>query len=347
MFPTGTPIISVVMPTRNRLEDIKASLPSLREQDIHGVDWELIIVDNGSIDGTEAWCGLQVGGVNPRVRYVCEPAPGLLSGRHRGAMEAKGHILTFIDDDIQALPGWLRAIYSGFDDPEVALVGGPSRPNYESEPPEWMEEFWTTTPCGGRTCGFLSLIDLGPERLVIEARYIYGLNFSIRRDALRALGGFHPDGVPSDLLRYRGDGETGLAFAAERSGFKAVYEPGAAVLHKVPADRMTLEYFEKRAYSQGVSDSYTRARRLHGLSGRPQRSILRGLRRRLGAAGRLVKSQLRPLWNDDVPVVTEAKHRIALAYERGVAFHQDAMLRDPAVRDWVLRPDYWDYALPT
>ena len=335
------------MPTRNRLGDVKASLPSLREQDIRGVDWELIIVDNGSTDGTGAWCRGQVGGSNPCLRYVWEPALGLLAGRHRGVAEAQGDILIFIDDDIRASPSWLRVIHSGFADPQVTLVGGPSLPNYESEPPEWLEEFWNTTPYGGRTCGFLSLIDLGPGRLHIDARYIYGLNFSIRKDALRALGGFHPDGVPSELLRYRGDGETGLAFAAERSGFKSVYEPDASVLHKVPADRMTLEYFEKRAFAQGVSDSYTRARRLHGLYGRPQRSIVRGLKRRLAAAGRLVKSQLHPRRDDNVPAMTEAKRRTTVAYKRGVAFHQDAMLRDPTVRDWVLRPDYWDYALPS
>src|SRR6516164_5712134 len=100
---------SVIIPTYNRLEDLKACLFSLRDQDIREVDWEVIIVDNGSSDGTGAWSKDQVGGSNPQVRYVWEPMPGLLSGRHRGAAEANGHILIFIDDDIQASRGWLRA----------------------------------------------------------------------------------------------------------------------------------------------------------------------------------------------------------------------------------------------
>ncbi len=338
-------VCSVIIPTRNRLGDVRACLPTLLAQDLRGVDWEIIIVDNGSTDGTAEWSQTQVGGDNPRIRYVHEPMPGLLSGRHRGAAEAEGHLLTFIDDDIQAGDGWLRAIHNCFEDPQVALIGGPSLPNYEVEPPEWIEEFWSATPFGGRSCGYLSLIDIGDRRRVIDPRYIYGLNFSIRKQVLQLLGGFHPDGVPGHLLRFRGDGETGLAMAAERSKLKSIYEPGARVLHKVSADRMTLDYFEKRAYAQGVSDSFSKARRRHGLYGSPRRSIVRGFKRRLGSACRFLASHVvgKPIV---APLPSEARCKVQAAYERGFAFHQKAMQTDPTVREWVLRPDYWDYALP-
>jgi glycosyltransferase involved in cell wall biosynthesis len=340
------------MPTRNRLDDVKTCLPTLRAQQIQGVNWEVIIVDNGSTDGTAQWAKERVGGSNPRVRYVYEPNPGLLSGRHRGAAEARGDLLTFIDDDIQAASGWLGAILGAFSNSRVALAGGPCLPNYEFEPPQWIEEFWTATPYGGRACGYLSLIDIGDRQLEIDPAYIYGLNFSIRKQALQELGGFHPDGVPADLLRYRGDGESGLAMAAVRHGLNSVYVPGARVQHKVPADRMTLDYFERRAYAQGVSDSYTRTRRQHGLYGpMPQRSIMRGIKRRLGRAGRLLASRFvgkSGNTESSVPARAPSERRLMVqaAYERGFAFHQAAMQNDPSVREWVLRADYWDYALP-
>jgi glycosyltransferase involved in cell wall biosynthesis len=339
---------SVIIPTFNRLADLQACLPTLRAQDIQGVGWEVIIVDNGSTDGTAEWSQGQVGGSNPRVRYVREPMPGLLSGRHRGAAEAEGHLLTFIDDDVQAAPGWLSAIHNSFEDPQVALVGGPNLPNYDVEPPQWIEEFWEPTPHGGRVCSYLSLLDLGTSRIEISPRYIWGLNFSIRKQALHELGGFHPDTVPTRLQEYQGDGETGLAIKAQHHGLKSIYEPGARVLHRVPTDRMTIEYFERRAYFQGVCDSYSRVRQQHGLYARSRRSIVRGVKRRLGTAGNFLTSRLlvMPAYLADAPALSEVRGRVHTAYERGLAFHQAAIQRNPTVREWVLRPDYWDYALP-
>ena len=340
--------LSVVMPTRDRLKDVKLCLPTLRAQDLSGVEWEVIIVDNGSTDGTAEWAQGQVGGSSPRVRYVLEPNPGLLSGRHRGAAVAEGDLLTFIDDDIKAAPGWLRAIYNCFlEDPQVAMVGGPCLPEYEIEPPLWLSEFWHPTAHGGHTCAYLSLIYITNQRLVIDPCYIYGLNFSIRKTVLRELGGFHPDGVPEALLRYRGDGESGLAILAKSKGLVSVYHPEAMVLHKVPASRMTLEYFDKRAYGQGVSDSYTALRRQHGLYTRPKPSLVRGIRRRLGIANQLIATYL--LGNStqaEAAPMSEPRRRVQAAYQRGFAFHQKAMQVDPAVREWVLRPSYWDYKIP-
>lgn len=349
MAPAQAPTISVIMPTRNRLQDVKICLLTLRAQHPPVGGWEVIIVDNGSTDGTAEWAQGQVGGTNPHVRYVLEPVPGLLSGRHRGAVEARGDLLTFIDDDIQAAPGWLRAICQCFLNPQLALVGGPSLPNYEVEPPQWLSEFWYATPHGGYTCPYLSLIDIASQRVTIDPGYIYGLNFSIRKQVLRELGGFHPDGVPADLLRYRGDGESGVAMVAKSRKLKSVYDPGARVLHKVPAERLTLEYFERRAYAQGVSDSYTALRRKHGLYPSPQQSIFRSLTRRLGNSRRILASHLlgKRTHNAELaPSITEARRRVQAAYQSGFAFHQEAIQSDPSVREWVLRPNYWDYEPP-
>jgi glucosyl-dolichyl phosphate glucuronosyltransferase len=65
-------------------------------------------------------------------------------------LESNGAILVFLDDDIEAAPGYLHAILDAFEDPAVQLVGGPNLPRYESEPPAWVESFWSTTLYGGR-----------------------------------------------------------------------------------------------------------------------------------------------------------------------------------------------------
>ena len=64
-------------------------------------------------------------------RYINEPMPGLLSGRHRGALESRAEVCAFIDDDVRIERNWLNALQDAFKDPSVALVSGPSTPLFE------------------------------------------------------------------------------------------------------------------------------------------------------------------------------------------------------------------------
>ena len=84
--------------------------------------------------------------------------------------------------------------------------------------------------------------------------------FSIRRDTLYRVGGFHPDDVPRSYQRYQGDGETGMTFKLKEQGLKAIYDPGALVYHQIPTECLTVRYLEQRQYYQGVCDSYTSIR---------------------------------------------------------------------------------------
>src|SRR5258707_8178805 len=121
--------------------------------------------------------------------------------------------------------------------------------------------FCSTAPYCARMCGFLSLLYLGSNTIQIHPNYISALNFSIRRRALFDLVVFHPDCIPDALQHFQGDGETGLTMKAFAQGYKALFTPQATVYHFMSASRMTPEYFERRAYYQGVCDSYSRIRR--------------------------------------------------------------------------------------
>ena len=137
--------ISVIVPTLNRSASLHQTLVSVLTQAFPASDFEVIVVDNGSKDSTRAAVEtLQTDHPNLRLRYIYEPEPGLLSGRHRGALEASGEILAFTDDDIEAAPGWLAAIASSFDDPLVHLVGGRNLPKYEITPPAGSRSFGRT-----------------------------------------------------------------------------------------------------------------------------------------------------------------------------------------------------------
>jgi glycosyltransferase involved in cell wall biosynthesis len=314
--------------------------------------YEILIIDNGSTDDTKEISQRIIKETADRkIHYIFEPEPGLLAGRHRGALEAKGELLVFVDDDIEATSGWLQAISETFKSPRVQLVGGRNLPKFEVEPPAWLENFFDGTGAGGGSCGWLSLLDLGDREQEIDPNYIWGLNFAIRRRALYELGGFHPDCVPQELQRFQGDGETGLTMKARSYGYRAVYQPKATIYHVIPASRMTPEYFEQRAYYQGVCDSYSDIRRA-GMSASLQSVKVKSLSlqylRRL--AGRIARSL--KYWQDEACVRVETGEEAAIrlrlhcAYQAGYEFHQSAVRSSPELLAWVLRADYWDYRLP-
>lgn len=324
--------LSVIVPTRNRVELLQGTLESLLRAARPACDVEFIVVDNGSTDGTSDLLADISSKQGQLVRHVEEPIPGLLPGRHRGVREADGDVLVFVDDDVIVEGGWLEAIAEAFADPDVQLVGGRSLPKFLTPPPQWVEHLWVFSE-DGRWCESLSVIDLGSEPRMIDPNMVWGLNLAIRRRVLTELGGFHPDNIPRELQRFQGDGETGLTRAAAARGLKARYEPRALLEHVIPEQRLSESYFGSRYFYQGVCDSYGWIR-AHGRTsrGRMLHSATRGL------AASFTGSWAVGGWS--------MRQRFHKAYWDGFRFHHREVDSDPSLLEWVLRPDYWDYALP-
>lgn len=324
-------MISVIFPTRNRGELLSDALASLEQQTLSRDLFEVLVIDNGSTDNTRAVADHWSQAL-PRLRYVMEETPGLHRGRHRGMNEACFDILTFADDDIIADPSWLSAIAEGFTDPSVGIVGGNNRPLFEADPPDWLLKLWNEPRAiGGKALPYLSILELEGGVRSIEPSYIWGCNFSIRRPLLKAVGGFHPDGLPRELMQFRGDGESHVARHAAELGAICLFHPRASVMHRVSADRMTPAYFRSRGFAQGVSDSYAELRADGGGS---LRALLYGILRN---AYQTARRQI--VRNPDLRMVLA---ETAKGYSEGRAFHQNAYRRDPRVREWVKREDYYD-----
>ena len=319
------------------------SLAGLRPS---AVEWELIVIDNGSSDGTFAAVEEVLEAEHfDNGRCVIEETPGLLAGRHRGVRESRGDVLVFVDDDVTFGENWLVALADAFAEPECGLVCARSLPDYECEPPAWLSGLWTTElglP-GGSACYLISVLDFGCERRLVDARYAMGVSYAIRRDLLVELGGFHPDGVPWELRMFRGDGETGVSLTARERGLMAHYEPDVLVHHRVPADRLTMEYLERRSYLQGITQSYTDLRRAAGLyseADAPHQGVLRTYLWRLRSAVRRGRPTTDPASDGS------RGGTLATAFHQGYAYHQEQYRHNAFVEAWVNRPDYWDYSLP-
>jgi len=170
---------------------------------------------------------------------------------------------------------------------------------------------------------------------------VWGCNFSIRKDVLLAAGGFHPDGMPQELIRFRGDGETHVSKYVAENNLKCIFDSRASVYHKVTPERMTLGYFRKRGFNQGVSDSYTQLRNTR--QAYPDKlpishqMLIPRLKNKLRAA----KNKTLGWAASPSSALNPALIALQEGYQEGFSYHQAIYESDPEVRAWVHKETYF------
>jgi glucosyl-dolichyl phosphate glucuronosyltransferase len=334
---SGT-LFSAVIPTRNRAQYLGPLLDSLARQIPVGFEWEVVVVDNGSSDATREVVESRKISLSIPIRYVLEPLPGLHNGRHRGAREANGVFLGFLDDDMLVSPSWIGGVEMLKEKVADAVVG-PILPIWEKKPPKWLLRLGSD-----EMFPYLGLLDLGPHRKTVDPLMVFGGNCFLPKELVFRLGGFHPDGMPPELISYRGDGETALMQSFRQAGLRSSYEPCAVTFHIISAERQTLHYLCKRAFNQGISDSFTHMRTNGAAHQEPSAVSVPHARPNEipEALPRLTANGLR----ERLPFLrhsrTAIERRLNRAHEEGQLFHQSAVARDPYLLKWALKPSYLD-----
>lgn len=241
--------LTVTVQTYNHAAGLRRALASLAELECPpDSDYEVLVVDNNSCDGTAQVIEESAGRLGSRLRTVREPKQGLSHARNRAIVEARGDVICFIDDDAVADRGWLVGHVAAYRAGEqTAAVGGPIRLSWPEDTarPVWLspELDW-----------YLSAFDAGPQRCPLShPRHPYGCNMSVRRKVAQDVGGFC-----TRLGRKAGNlvsNEERLFFYnIQRNGAAIVYEPTAIVHHTVGPERLARRFFLRRAYAQGLSD---------------------------------------------------------------------------------------------
>lgn len=336
------PFISVIIPTLNRAKLLKHTLESISWQTWDRLDLvEIIVVDNGSTDDTKNIC-MEAGKALKNFSYHYDDEPGLLSGRHRGIMVSSGEILCFLDDDVVINENYFQNLFELFkSQTNCHLATGPNYPTYEVEPPDWVNFLWQETH-EGKFCTWLSLLDFGNEAKPIHPNFVWGLNFCIRKKTVLEFDGFNPDCIPKHLQKFQGDGETGLTNKAFEKKYLALYTPGLALHHYISKHRLDLEYFKKRAFYQGVCNSYATLR-----NGKQNPSKKNTSKDKARSFYRAFKNVLANKKQNPTNMFDEIVIRLIKEEEKGFKFHQKHFFKDANVRNWVVKKNYWDYKLPT
>jgi glycosyltransferase involved in cell wall biosynthesis len=101
-------LISIVIPTYNRLPILMKCLQALEKQDFSALPFEIVVVDDGSTDETIVWMDRNKAQL-PHLRWFCQDHQGPAAARNFGVAQAQGDKIVFIDSDLVVTPTFLQA----------------------------------------------------------------------------------------------------------------------------------------------------------------------------------------------------------------------------------------------
>jgi glycosyltransferase involved in cell wall biosynthesis len=209
------PIVSVVVPTFNRVELLLDLLRSLRNQTLAPDKFEVIVIDNGSTDDTSQQVAALA--AEPGCRITChriEPNVGPVRARNIGASLVSAPIIAFTDSDCRAHPEWLeRALEMFQQDPDLGMLSGAML-----DKPEQLIRFFTIRNAAGPG-----------ENFAYPA-----CNIFYRRSVFEALGGFDQSAWLFEIAKSPIEfADTDLAWRLRESGHKNAYSDDLIVYHEV------------------------------------------------------------------------------------------------------------------
>lgn len=230
------PKISILIPTRNRIDSLRETLLSLTDLDYPRNKYEVIVIDDNFSDGTKEIL-VNIQDILPysiRCKRLKDKR-GPSAARNLGMQMAEGKIFVFTDDDCQFENRWLKEISAPFNNKNVGAVGGPDfapeRANFFSK-------------CIGYL--FTSFIGTGGLRggsmLRVGKYYPKGCNMAVLKEAIDKVGGFDEKLAPGEEIE--------LGYRVENAGYQIKFEQKAFVWHN---RKLNLKTFLKKVFTIGFT----------------------------------------------------------------------------------------------
>jgi len=205
--------LSVVIPTYNRLHELREVVPTLLAQDLPHDRYELLVCDSNSTDGTaEYLAGVSV--EHPQVRHLPGNYTGRAAARNAGIEAAQGEIVLFNDSDILASPDLLSVhLQRHRERDKIAVVG------WEVQVKDLADYAYKRDHAEER--GHLH----PPTRKKLSWLYFLTGNASVRRADLLEVGCF------DESFTGYGHEDLELGYRLEKAGLEIAYEPRAVNYH--------------------------------------------------------------------------------------------------------------------
>ena len=230
--PSGglQPSVSVIIPVKNRCEELVECLESVFAQDYPHDRMEVIVIDDGSTDET-----FDAANRFPVKLFTNPVSRGQSFCRNLGAREACGEILAFLDSDCVAEPTWLRELTAYFSWERVGAVGG------------YVDGYFGASVLD-RYEQAASPLNMGKRHQVgnhdSSTLYVPTCNLLVRKIIFLEAGGFQPElHVGEDV---------DFCWRMRNRGHLLVYAPRGAVRHK---HRNSLRGMLSRRCDYGTSEA--------------------------------------------------------------------------------------------
>jgi GT2 family glycosyltransferase len=209
----AAPAAALVICTRDRAAYLPACLEAVAAMR-PAVPWELVLVDNGSRDGTPGVLADFASRAPFPVAVVHEPRAGLAAARNAGVAAARAPLLLFTDDDCYPAPDFIERWIEVFADSRVGWGGGRILLHDPDDYPITIrtDEHLTPVPAGG----------------FIEPGLVQGANMAFRRAVVYEIGGFDPALGPGGLFNFEDLDASSRAAAA---GYPGGFFPGPVAYH--------------------------------------------------------------------------------------------------------------------
>jgi len=205
--------ISVVVPAYNAAEVLGTCLQHLAAQDYPKHRYEVVVVDDGSTDGTPEVVRSSQGRLDLCVRYLRQENRGLAAARNAGARAARYPVILFLDPDMWAEPRLVAAHARHYQDGRRVAVQGARLLHPAAKVTPFMETKELLPDLTRRR-----RVHLSPFHTIMS-------NFSVRAEDLWSVGGF------DEGFRGYGWEDIEMGFRLHRAGVELHWEPEAFAWH--------------------------------------------------------------------------------------------------------------------
>ena len=225
--------LSVVIATHNRPDQLDRALDSLKRQSLASDCFELIVVNNGSSDPTDAMVKKHLE-QRPHWNLVGEAKPGAAAARNTGIRLSRAPLVLFLDDDIVADRELVaQHVQSHRERPEVAVLGAVRFP--------WKGDETPLFACLHRHPELFQSFAF-PDAENVPFQYFYTCNLSMARSFFSQGPGF------DERFTTSGFEDTELGYRFVNAGYHIVFNEKASALHDV---RTTYRQFSQKRYASG------------------------------------------------------------------------------------------------
>jgi len=205
----------------NRADLLRACLASLMRQE--RVSFEIIVVDNGSCDGSVDMVRNEFTGSRPVRLIVNRENAGFCAANNQGIAAARGEWIALLNNDAEAEPGWLAALERAFEGrPDIGMAA--SKILVYEDPQRIDKAGHLIYPDGQNRGRGSGVLDRGQYDRLEECLWPDGCAAMYRKEMLDRIGGFD-----EDFFAYGDDAELGLR--ARIAGWRCLYVPDAVVKH--------------------------------------------------------------------------------------------------------------------